>query len=217
MKLETRTPTINVPIEDVEDIAKLRGLPADILAEYGIRIAGPDTERPGWIEIPYPHMTGVWYSRFRNTSDTGHKYHSPRGCVAHLYNPLKLGPNADEVWIAEGEFDTLALIAAGVPAVGVSGVSAFKPEWAPLFSEADVVVAFDADIPGQEAAHALSVRLSSANGFRDSVVFEWPKKVVDVLGSDADWNGWWKHDSAGMVEFLWGWREEYGLGKEGTP
>ncbi len=215
MKLTTdnRPPNIQVPLEDVQDIADMRGLPAQLLADHGIRIANADAERPGWIEIPYPHLTGVWYSRFRNTADTGHKYHTPRGEVGHLYNPLHLGPNADEVWVAEGEFDTLALIACGVPAVGVSGVSAFKPDWGPLYDEARVVIAFDPDEPGMMAANKLATNMISVLRYRESnvQVFEWPPEVVVAIGGKADWNEWYRHDGQGMREYLLAWRKEWGL------
>lgn len=63
---------------------------------------------------------------------------------------------ADEVWICEGVIDTLSAIKLGLPAVGVPGVHGFRDAWFNRFSNfPKVVIAFDNDQPGQEAAMKL--------------------------------------------------------------
>lgn len=130
----------------MEQFEESRGFTHGELAQYGIRVEG------GHIIIPTLGRSGHWYERLRCEAGCHPKYWSPPGTEPHLYNPLGLGPNSDTVWIAEGELDALSLVVSGTPAVGVLGAGNFRREWALLFEQADVVVAFDADDAGDTSA-----------------------------------------------------------------
>lgn len=138
----------------LEQFAAERGLPLDFLGEQGLHIVA-DISHPmqGWLAFPYPHVTGIWKHRYKNMTPLGlPKYLDEDGADVHLYNPQRLGPNVDALVLTEGEMDTLVLTYLGFPAVGVSGTQAFRPAWKLLFQHALVVIAFDADKAGDEAA-----------------------------------------------------------------
>lgn len=180
-----------VPVQagegDLADLAAERGLPEELLADVGI-YAG----KRGY-HIPYPHLSGVWYERIKTYSGRPAKYLSPRGAEPHLYNPMQLGPNTDELWIAEGEFDTLVLVHLGLPAIGLPGVTTlvridtdtqevrWKGEWRHLFSDVPlIVICTDNDDAGAQAAYALQR--------------EWPHALRLTDHEGRDLNDWWRED-----------------------
>lgn len=212
MKLE-RTKSEVVFHSDVTDLAELsewRGISVETLEMAQIHVTDD-----GWWGIPYPNLSGFWYVRKRNPNPDGKpKYLSGEGEAPHLYNPLGLGPNADEVWFCEGEFDTLALIDAGVPAVGYPGVSTitehdpesedqeaprrFKAEWRLLYLGAFVVAAGDMDSDGKRAIRQILRAFS-------------PKSAHFEVNDDKDVNDWWKRDPAGMLAAIEEFRREHRL------
>ena len=81
------------------------------------------------------------------------------GPMSHIYNSDAI-EGAQEVFIAEGESDTLRLLSEGVTACGVPG-KAWRPEWAALFRGVPrAIIATDPDSAGQEAAAAIVQSLS---------------------------------------------------------
>ena len=152
MRIKTRgneivTVTKSEATELLEELAEARALSVELLTDVGIRVE-EDTSHP--IVIPYPHLSGTWYERRRRWigDNSKPKYLSPKHADPHLYNPLGLGPNAEVVWITEGEIDALSLIEIGRPAVGTQGTSSYDGRWSQLFEHAEVVLAFDADEAG---------------------------------------------------------------------
>lgn len=68
---------------------------------------------------------------------------------------LESYPGSD-VWICEGETDTLAAVTAGRLAIGVPGAGAWKPRWCELLRGRLVISAFDPDGVGQNGAATLA-------------------------------------------------------------
>lgn len=69
-----------------------------------------------------------------------------------IFNPDVLEEN-DEVILTEGELDCIIGIQYGLPCVThTSGSAVFKPEWAPLFRDKVVYVAYDEDQSGDAGA-----------------------------------------------------------------
>ena len=80
------------------------------------------------------------------------------GPIPCPYNIRILNGEPGPVYLCEGVIDTLTLIEAGFPAVGVPGAANFKPSWVPLFRNKSVYVVFDADAAGEAgAARTLSL------------------------------------------------------------
>lgn len=154
------------------------------MSDYGVRVEGSQ------VIIPLLGRSGAWYERTHRPGGNP-KYLSPKGAEAHLYNPLGVGPGSSEVWLAEGEFDTLALVAVGAPAVGILGKEAFRSEWALLFKQARVVIAIDPD------AEARAVQLAAL--FDPALVSRFdttPHKDV---------NDWFKADRASFERAVLEW------------
>lgn len=176
-----------------ESFAASRGFTADELRPYA-RLADGPGPCPNII-IPYRSGHGVWYERVHHPCQPGcgrcsnPKYADPKGARPHLYNPLGLGPNTDLVWMAEGEFDTLSLIVAGQPAVGIAGTGKYNKHWSLLYQGAKVLLAFDADAAGQEAATRISRTFGPAT-----------EVVMFPTGPYPDVNAWFAADRLGFIE-----------------
>jgi len=125
-----------------------------------------------------------------------------------LYNPQRLGPGEEEVWFAEGEFDTLALIDQGLSAIGIHGVSnvktkaevdkdsdvepsaaGFRRSWQLLFSDTLCIVMFDNDEAGRPAGRHL------ARGLGGVAFDEWDDAHNDI-------NDWHRDDRTGLGDTL---------------
>lgn len=202
---------MKIPESSLATLATERGLKESTLRKAGIKL---HQEHPyqGWWEIPYPHRNGIWKRRYRNpTPGARPKYKDEPGAQFHLYNPLLLGPNEEEVWFAEGEFDTLCLVEAGVPAIGIHGVSnvgdesregRFRNEWRLLFEDTLCVVAFDRDEAAREPQRLL------ASALKGEVFDDWDIDYNDL-------NEWYRGDADGFRARVAGYRDRtrrlYGL------
>jgi len=141
----------------LEIVEEYRGISIDTLEEAGVWWKEDDNYA---VRVPYRNLNGEWYTRVmldpRLSGEwTGPKVLSPKNAEYHLYNPLRLGPNADLVFFCEGEYDTLSVIDCGYPAVGSQGTSTFNPVWARLFGGAINCIAFDGDVAGVKASRTL--------------------------------------------------------------
>lgn len=84
------------------------------------------------------------------------------GGVPAPYNAGILDGLPGIVYLCEGAIDTLTLLGAGFPAVGVPGAGNFKPAWASLFRGKRVFVAFDGDAAGEAGAVRVLAELGGA-------------------------------------------------------
>ena len=174
----------------LDEWAQSRGFTEEEVTRYGLYLRGDR------VYIPYPNRHGVWYERWHTPGRDKHRYDQPHGSSPHLYNPLRLGPNTDVVWIAEGEFDTLSLAIYEVPAVGMPGATTWKRSWSHLFETATVVLALDPDEAGARAQAKL------AGEFQDVAEFE-------VIYDDI--NDWLVEDPEGLRQAIDDLYEELGL------
>ena len=140
----------------LELVQEHRGISVKTLEDMGVWW---DDEDDYAVKVPYPHMTGEWYTRslLSPIVERGKrpKVLSPKNANHHMYNPLKLGPNAELVFFCEGEYDTLSVIDCGYPAVGSQGTNTFNPVWGRLYGGATNCIAFDGDSAGVTAARTL--------------------------------------------------------------
>ncbi len=167
-----------------------RGFDEGTFDTYGI------TQEGETIYIPTLSRNGAWYEReHKPWGDPAYKYLSPTNAESHLYNPLGLGPNSGEVWLAEGEFDTLSLLSVGAPAVGILGTQAFRRDWRHMFVR-KIVLAFDNDDAGQAA----TIKMAQ--------IWEGQKDVtLSVFTPEpySDINEWFIEDRAGLRRAVLEW------------
>lgn len=177
---------------DIEPFARLRGFTAEELTRY--EVWAKDEHH---IIFPILGRNGAWYERQRCSGGCHPKYMGPKGEPSHLYNPLGLGPHSPEVWIAEGELDTLSLITVGAPALGVLGASNFTKEWWHLFFAAEIVMALDPDDAGKKAMEQWAVYFQVAG--TNWRIFD-PSPYEDI-------NDFFVQDSEGLEAKVKGWSE----------
>jgi len=124
----------------------------------------------GRLSIPYRTPSGVVGLKFRTIDGGTPKYLWPTGQKVGLFNVVDLHKYSDTIAICEGEIDTIILSGiVGIPAVGVAGVSQWKPWFPKLFEGykniyiyADNDVKEDGRNPGQELAKRIKEDLDKA-------------------------------------------------------
>lgn len=72
-----------------------------------------------------------------------------------LYNQ-QIVESSRDLYLCEGEIDTLTLLQAGYPAVGIPGTGSFKESWFALLTGKRVVLCLDSDPAGKEASAHLA-------------------------------------------------------------
>ena len=124
----------------------------------------------GRLSIPYLTPAGVVGIKFRAIDQTTPKYLWPTGQKIGLFNVLDLHKSSNTIAICEGEIDTIVASGiVGIPAVGVAGVSQWKPWFPKLFESYSRILIFaDNDVkedgrnPGQELAKRIKEDLDKA-------------------------------------------------------
>lgn len=107
----------------------------------------------GRISFPYLTPSGVVSIRFRVLGRPGEKqskFLSLPGEITRIYNVLDV-INHDEVFLCEGETDTIAVWQEGYPVVGIPGANAWQPlarVFARVFANHEVTVLVDNDDTG---------------------------------------------------------------------
>ena len=124
----------------------------------------------GWLSIPYITALGHCVAvKFRRIDDGKPKYGQPIGQKAHPYNVTDILTMSPFVVICEGELDAIVLSGiAGIPAVGIPGVAAWKPHFSKLFTGYDTVYVVgdndakeDGTNPGAEFARRVQAELTN--------------------------------------------------------
>ncbi|MGV9815784.1 toprim domain-containing protein [Streptomyces cellulosae] len=149
---------------------KSRGLSVDNAASFRLGyvespLPGHETAR-GMLSVPYLTRSGVTTVRFRRLGDgDGPKYRSVPGDPPRIFNANALLIPSDHIAICEGEFDAIAATNAGIPAVGIAGVSAWKSYFARCFKGYRAVfILADQDDKGQgmEFAEKVAEQIKNA-------------------------------------------------------
>jgi DNA primase len=131
----------------------------------------------GMLAIPYLTRSGTVNIKARCIGDHSckelkhPKYSGPHSSGTFLYNVLAFG-DQDFICVAEGELDTLSLAAAGLPAIGIPGVAAWKANkhWPMCFTAYPRVYIFadndnkaaDGRNPGMDLAKRICDSIDSA-------------------------------------------------------
>ena len=135
----------------------------------GIVVDPPDRMKfnEGMLAIPYVRkgLTGrrsVASIRFRciacpDDNHQGHgKYVYSPGDHPRLFNTAALQKSTDWIAVTEGELDAVAAATQDIPAVGMPGVTSFKPHFSAVFEGyRDVYLLSDGDAPGRKFGETL--------------------------------------------------------------
>lgn len=166
-----------------------RGLTDLTLGKH--RIGFVETDDPqffrfkGCVSIPYfngprDKVVGV---AFRRPDGQMPKYDRLKGVAATLYNVT--ATEEAHVYVTEGEFDAMVLTQMGLAAVGVPGVTHFKPAWRFLFRDCErVTLVFDGDEAGQKGAMRVAGMLRDVAPQLEVVTMPVGRDISDLYLSD---------------------------------
>ena len=189
--------------EEAERYLNGRGISREVAEQFSLgTIVDPapgHEAHEGWLSIPYITVLGYCVGfKFRRLDDGKPKYGSPLGQKSHLYNVSDLTLDVPSVVVCEGELDAIVLSGlCGIPAVGVPGVTAWKPHFARLFTGFDrVFIVGDNDMkddgtnPGAEFARRVQgeltngqiVQLPPGMDINELYLAEGPEKLHHLLG-----------------------------------
>jgi len=121
-----------------------------------------------YIRYPNPRKAGIIVAiRFRCIEDHEHnghgKYNTQPGDRPRLYNARALQTAQESIALCEGEFDAISAELAGVPAVAVPGVQAWRPHFrAPFLGYETVWILTDGDEPGRQFGNTIAQTLNNA-------------------------------------------------------
>jgi hypothetical protein len=162
----TKTPRFNVSEDQVQRwhqalvsnevalarLAQLRGWTREPLEQLQVGFDGQ------FVTIPYRdesvRLVGlVRYQPNPELRTAGPKTRAEAGSRRDLFpRPETSSPTDGLLLLTEGEPDALRALSIGLTAVSVPGVNGWRKEWAKRFAGRSVVVVFDCDSPGREAA-----------------------------------------------------------------
>lgn len=172
-----------------------RRIPLELVRQLGGAVGTMGGARR--LVLPHTNPAGELVSLYGRRLDGGddlRHYHLPERAKGWLNAPIVA--DASELWICEGPFDALALMAAGIPhAVAVFGVQGIRWNWLPP-SVRRLVLAFDCDETGRKAIleHApqailrgldvLQVMPSELGGAKD-IAEAWQNGTLRLTGIPA--------------------------------
>ena len=139
-------------------LERSRGWSGEVVERFGV---GLDGDR---IVFPYRDASGVlvglgWYQPDPALRHEGPKLWAAPGSRRELFPPPDK-VHGDPLYLVEGESDALAALSVGLAVVGVPGVGCCRGEWRERFAGRRVVVVFDCDGPGREAASRVAADLA---------------------------------------------------------
>lgn len=190
-----------------------RGLNEKTIDEFKLGVVGEGCDEDhasmkGYVSIPFitPTSRVDWQlnfsdMRFRRGPDLPEekpKYRSLPGHEPRLFATTTLADPGEYVVIAEGEFCVLTLLQCGIPAVGLSGVSAWKDYYRNVFSGYErVIIMADNDEPKE------GEKIGVGEKFANEIAKHVPNPRVIVVPEGKDTNGFYNlHGAAELRELI---------------
>ena len=172
-----------------------RGIPLALAQQLGVGYAAPGTWphaardwRGGRVVFPHTTPDGRLVNLYGRAVGTAEqvpkaKRHDHLPGAKGYFNAAALQAGTGPLWVCEGAFDALALLAAGVPRVmAIYGVQGWRWDW--VRDVRELVFALDADAAGQQQWQALA-RQAALRGKRVAVL------PVAAYGGYKDVNEAW--------------------------
>jgi DNA primase len=138
-----------------------RGIPLALAQQHGVGYAAPGTWphpardwRGGRVVFPHTTPDGRLVNLYGRAVGTAEqvpkaKRHDHLPGIKGYFNAAALQAGAGPLWVCEGAFDALALLAAGVSrVVAIFGVHGWRWDW--VHEVRELVFALDADAAGQQ-------------------------------------------------------------------
>jgi len=163
-----------------ETYLQQRGIPLALAQQLGVGYAAPGSWphaardwRGGRVVFPHTTPDGRLVNLYGRAVGTAEqvpkaKRHDHLPGEKGSFNATALQAGAGSLWVCEGAFDALALLAAGVPrVVAIFGVQGWRWDWAREVRE--LVFALDADAAGQQQWRQLA-RQAALRGKRVAVL-----------------------------------------------
>src|SRR3989441_1237008 len=156
-----------LPASRGQSYLQQRGIPLALAQQCGVGYAAPGTWphpardwRGGRVVFPHTTPDGRLVNLYGRAVGTAEqvpkaKRHDHLPGVKGYFNATALQAGAGALWVCEGAFDALALMAAGVPrVVAIFGVQGWRWDWVREVRE--LVFALDADAAGQQQWRAFA-------------------------------------------------------------
>lgn len=182
--------------QDCSEYLAARGIPIEVADFFNLGtcndpIAGHE-HVVDLLSIPYRTPTGIVGCKFRHLDGTVPKYMGVTGQKTGMFNVVDLHADTDIIAICEGELDTVVLSGVvGIPAVGIPGVSTWKPWFPKLFEPFQRVFIFaDNDVKADGSNPGLALGKKIKEEVERSTIVHLPEgmDVTDVfLAHGADW------------------------------
>ena len=163
-----------------EAYLRQRGMPLALAQQAGVGYAAPGTWphpardwRGGRVVVPHTTPAGRLVNLYGRAVGTAAqvpkaKRHDHLPGAKGYFNAAALQAGAGPLWVCEGPFDALALLAAGVPrGVAIFGVQGWR--WDRARDVRELVLALDADAAGQQQWRQLA-REAALRGKRVAVL-----------------------------------------------
>ena len=144
----------------------------------------------GWLVIPVIWNGRVYSLKRRNMVNNSPlpKYLATPNSPPAIFNGDMLN-DSPTIYMVEGELDCISMTQMGYPCVSLSaGATSFHPQWRELFSSREVVIVFDNDFAGYDAAIDIKDR------------FIPHARIAHVPRPYKDANEWLVHGGEGVIE-----------------
>jgi DNA primase len=181
-------------VQHYQDNARDREMFKEYLRGRGIHRPTAEWFRLGldaeWLVIPVIWGGRVFSIKRRNMVNNSPmpKYLATPHSAPAIFNGDVLN-DSETVYIVEGELDCISMTQMGYPCVSLSaGAASFRPQWGELFSSKEVVITFDTDFAGYDAAIDIKDR------------FIPHARVAHVPRPFKDANEWLTHGGEGVIE-----------------
>jgi DNA-binding transcriptional ArsR family regulator len=189
---ETRETAEPLRTFGIAELADAKRLDAEKLRAWGL------TDLPdGGIEIPYRDTNGNTVAiRYRLALDGANRFRWRQGDTPCLYGLWRLDDweLGSDLYLCEGETDALTLWHAGLPALGIPGATAWKPEWwRNLWEFGRIVIIPDADKAGEQMTERLVA--TCPDHLRERV------QVLQLPNGIKDANELWQREGANAERF----------------
>lgn len=190
-----------------------RGLEEKTIEYFELGVVGSSDEDygnlEGYLSVPYitPCSMADWdmnyvdirFRRGPDMSEFAPKYRTRPGHPTRIFNTRALANPGEYIAICEGEVDAMTLWQAGIPAVGIPGVKAWKPYYNRIFSGFEKVIIV-AD--GDEAKDGAEQGVGEV--FAAEVAKKVPNPKVTVVPDGGDTNSFYLEHGATELRNLLG-------------